>query len=98
MVGIDRRRDGDYMKFRILQCALVGGKSDGRFSDSLVTDLLCRVDARTVKLNLCSIEVKADNIKTFGCKRKCYRHSDIAESDKRELFFSVYYIIVQRHI
>ncbi len=96
MVVIDRCRNRNDDEFRFPESFRICGKFHRCFSDRLVADLVCGVDAVLVFLNLRFIEVEADNLDLLRESNRD-RHPDIAKAYQREFFLSVYQFFVKIH-
>ena len=90
VVGVDRRRNGNDMEFCLLQHRFVGGELHRRVLYRLVADLFRGVDARFIKVYFRFVKVKTDDVYPLLRERNRDRHTDVAETDQRKIFFFLY--------
>ena len=88
MIVVDGSRHRNDVELCFLELGFISSEIDGRRFDRLIADLVGRIDAAFVKLDLLCIKVKAYNVNFLG-KGDRDRHTDIAKSHQGELFFFV---------
>ena len=97
MVCIHRSRHSDNVELGFLQISFMRSKENLSVLNSIISDFFCRINSVFIQFNFSLIEIKSNNINTLICKSNGNRHTYIAKTYKRQLFFIIDNFVIKRH-